>query len=234
MKYLLYLLSACLLPAPIFAQVSIGPIIGLNNTQYSYLQNKKHVNPDRYGLAINYRIGAVGEILLDNKKLYLQPGIVFARNREIRVNIHQDHDLFNINTIEIPVSLMLKSAPYGKKCWLLYGGIVFGLNIGGANTVHRYSNTGQFTGTERIPLKINKDTVNGINPALFGIHGGIGYQFNQNVSMRLFVQNVFTNLIKKPYPSDYSVTRMSYGLAFAYEFPLKIRKRIIIYKKEQK
>ena len=228
MKYsLLLLLVVILLPVTMFAQVSISPIIGLNNTRYKYYVNNKYINPDRNDLVLDYRIGAIADICLDNNNLYLQPGLVFTRNSQKTVDPWSKDRrlLFNINTIEIPLSIVVRSKKNSKSRWFLSPGFLFGVNVKATQAVSYYDNKGNYIGNGKLPIKIDKDTINSINPAFFGLRGDVGYQFDGGYSLRFFFQNAFTSLVKNPNPPDYRITRINYGLVFAYQFPLKNRRK---------
>lgn len=117
-----------------------------------------------------------------------------------------------------------------KKCWFGSAGVFLGINVNATQTVNHYDNTGRYTGQDKLHIKINEDAHNSINPACFGIRADVGYQFDRSSSVKFFFQNAFTNFVKQPIPSDYRVTRLNYGIAYTYEFPLKYKRRVIVYK----
>lgn len=196
-------------------QWAVVPEAGLNFSKYDF-----NISSLTSKLRVGYRLGICGHIPLA-KALYLQPGILLIKNGyNIRSTNNELNTITNINTLQVPVVLMLKTGKPGKDRFIVTAGAFYALNIAGKYTQHNghYTTTGE--------LSFGGGSGDALLPSEVGATASLGCEFNNNITAQIYGQR---GLIPINPNGDADLIRSQYGISIGYAIganTLKTLKRL--------
>jgi len=238
MKFTLSVLFAAILcSSAVHAQVSIGPIVGVNMTQYRFngIASSLFYSNSRAGAtngtpvdAINIRVGALADLQVDNN-WHLQPGILYSSStHKVASEWSDSHGhgtallTFNLKAIEIPINIVYKTHRKNRSHFLFGAGPYLAIHTDGS--MYEVSKTSLGVSSDRqemSPINIGKPVASGINFRRFscGLGANAGYELKNGLSARLFCQTSIANYYVVDFKGQYLCSH--YGMALAYQFHLK-------------
>ncbi len=207
------LVFAILVSAGVDAQVSVGPVAGLNITVFH--QGARPIKDDK--LVIDPRAGALFNVPFD-VHWHLQPAVIFSSNSYKWESTHEGYkESFHLHVIEVPVYVTYKTQQKNGNHIFFSAGPYLAVNVGG-----KFEITDYLWGTRKGKIQIGKP-VSSWKRFSAGAGVNVGYEFKKGFSTRAYFQKIFTNLNKAEGPTS-RLTYYNYGVAFSYQLPLTKRK----------
>jgi hypothetical protein len=211
MKNVFAIFSLLFCSFAVVGQVKFGPAIGLNNTRYVYKGGNEYLRKDRFDVVPDFRVGVLMETRL-SRSCAFQPSLVFARNSEISTDFY-DHSKtvgYNLNTLELPLIFLLKPPMHGSGRIFLGGGLVPMMILGGHGRVHSY--------TKGVLNQSSGPITDGYNLLAAAVRGEVGYETKQGLSLQIYTQKEFTQILSVPAPRVSVLTFFNYGIGASYFF----------------
>ncbi|MCW3120733.1 MAG: hypothetical protein JWQ38_225 [Flavipsychrobacter sp.] len=232
-KFVLSCLCAMALVNTANAQVTFGPIAGLNVSNYTITGTNIALGSPALGTAsftlntttkIGGRFGAVVNIPL-NEHFYLQPGVLYVMNGFKQSFLGLIELKAHINTAEVPVNLFYKFGDGDNKPFFIGAGPYFAYNVVGGMKVNinpaLSSTVSSVTNTK---LDIGSDSTDFVKAFDCGFGVNAGYQLAMGLFVNAHYQFGLTNLI----PIDingYSIKNHNYGISIGYMIGSKATKK---------
>jgi hypothetical protein len=193
-----------------YGQVAVGPLVGLNISNYNAEDNG--IKTDSR-VKLGGRIGVLFEIPL-SCNLYVQPGLNYVTNGYGESLKSGGDVLYIVNTIELPANLEYKiPVNYHKNAFFFGGGPVVGWNKGGI--VHVKDDKSRID--SRRDIYIGEAISDDIKRWDVGVGVNVGFEYTNNLLFRVHYQHGFLNL--KPVGDDNnSIRNYNMGLSVGYLF----------------
>ncbi len=192
------------------AQVSFGPEAGgLFSNYIQKLNGEVLATKARLGL----HIGGIVDYKFSNA-LSLQSGVLYVMNG-YKLDYFFSNNIINVNTIEVPLSLIYKTGHPGKDRFFVGAGPYYALNLGGTK-----KETGNGTSSTTTFTAGNDRDNDGIKKNDFGLGLNVGYELTTGLYFRVHYQLGFVNLLPAG-DADNSGYNRNYGFSVGYLFTIK-------------
>lgn len=193
------------------AQVSIRPTIGLNNTRFVEVSDKKYMKRDHFDFVPDFRVGAIADVPLGGQ-LSFQPGLMIARNSEKRNDFYDASRTigFGMGFLEVPLTLVAHGGKVGKGGIMVGAGMYGSMFLSGNYHTNIYS-AGVFQRSEKVPIKAG-DRLQDVRPFGMGVRGEVGYEWPRGLALRAYMQRLVTDMTPDDRYNTGSVTYLNYGI----------------------
>jgi len=193
------------------AQVSIRPTIGLNNTRFVEVSDKKYMKRDHFDFVPDFRVGAIADVPLGGQ-LSFQPGLMIVRKSEKRNDFYDPSRTigFGMGCLEVPLTLVAHGGKVGKGGIMVGAGVYGSMFLSGNYHTNLYS-AGVFLRSEKVPIKAG-DRLQDVRPFGMGVRGEVGYEWPRGVALRLYMQRLVTDMTPDVGYNTGSVTYFNYGI----------------------
>ena len=233
-KFVLSCMFAAALVNTAKAQITFGPIAGLNISNYTITGSNISLGSPSLGTAsftlnttskVGGRFGGVVNIPL-NKSLYLQPGALYVMNGFKESFLGLVELKAHINTVEVPVNLFYKFGDGDNKPFFIGVGPYFAYNVvGGIKTTVNpvLGSTATTIANTKLDI-IGNDSTDFVKAFDCGFGVNAGYQLAMGLFVNAHYQFGITNLI----PIDingYSIKNYNYGISIGYMIGSKATKK---------
>ena len=210
-KTILSIFSVAAIATATNAQVTYGPEVGLNISNYMGKSGgKTQSTTAKAGL----RVGGVVDFgLTDN--ISLQPGIFYVMNGYKQSAFGTDVSV-SVNTIEVPINVEYKFGMPGGNRFFVGVGPYIALNMGGNVKI-----SGMPDRSLQIGSDANKDDMKALD---FGAGINFGYQLVKGFYARAHYQMGFSNLDPAG-NADNTMHNSNFGVAVGYMFGGKMMKK---------
>lgn len=211
MKYILITLLAVASIGSVSAQVSIRPTVGLNNTRFVEVSDKKYMKRDHFDFVPDFRVGAIADVPLGGQ-LSFQPGLMIARNSEKRNDFYDASRTigFGMGFLEVPLTLVAHGGKVGKGGIMVGAGMYGSMFLSGNYYTNIYS-AGVFQRSEKVPIKAG-DRLQDVRPFGMGVRGEVGYEWPRGLALRAYMQRLVTDMTPDDRYNTGSVTYFNYGI----------------------
>jgi hypothetical protein len=202
MKNRFLLLSLIMIPFYTSAQTSFAPVLGFNVSKYK-VEDGADARA-RLGL----RAGVIANTPISDH-LYVQPGIYYVMNG-FRIDIPgiPEAASLNVNTLEIPINVTVKSDKPGNGRFFLSAGPYVGINLSGRASYPAVDMLGSYLYSVNVPVEIGMERDSEFGRLDFGVNANAGMEWPNGFFIRAYYQRGIL-----PIQSIYS---SNYGVSFGY------------------
>lgn len=197
MKSIISLCACLLLLVSANAQISLGPMAGINNTEFHPSRGNKRI--------INPRIGVLADVYI-GANFHFNPGLTLSRIGLLAEDLYWREKVnFHVHVAEIPLYLTYQTKK--ESGFLIGAGVSPNINING-----RWKGNLNNVGDIDVPLKFGG--IGEPHRITVGAGGNIGYAFKNGLSVRAFGQTLIRDYQRGSFYNNL-------GISGAYLMPLK-------------